>query len=117
MSALRWIAAVALVCIAGPALACKCALTSRDEAIASSSYVFEGRVANIETDGTTQVTTMTVAKMIKGPLRGVIKVKSNTESASCGYDFREADKLLTVGAERSDDGFTVRRCTMYNLNR
>lgn len=111
-----WLVGLALLA-ADPALACKCSVTSREHAIAAAPYVFEGRVINIQTEGTAQITTLAVRKAIKGPLRGIVKVKSNTESAACGYDFRHAEKLVTVGGERSGTMFNVHRCTMYNLNR
>ena len=111
-------AMVALLGAAGPALACKCAVTARDQAIASTPVVFEGRVVNIETQGKEQLTTFAVVRAIKGLQgRDRIKVKSRTVSAACGYDFREAPKKLLVGGEAAADGsVSVRRCTMHNLN-
>lgn len=111
-----WLAGLLLIA-ADPALACKCAVVSYDDAVASVPYVFEGRIARIETEGTTQITTMSISRVIKGPLRGIIKVKTDTESASCGYDFRGAEKRVTVGGDLAGPMFSVHRCTMYNLNR
>jgi hypothetical protein len=46
-----------------------------------------------------------------------IKVRSGTQSAACGYDFRDAGRTLTVGGEQAEGGIlSVRRCTMHNLN-
>ena len=112
-----WLAAVMLLA-ADPALACKCALVARDLTIVATPLVFEGRILDIKTQGTTQLTTVIVTKPVKGVSQGVtLKVKSRTESAACGYDFREAEKVLTVGGEKAARNvITVRRCTMYNLN-
>jgi hypothetical protein len=102
----------------GPVWACKCAVTSRAQATAGAQVVFEGRVVNIATRGTEQLTTLAVVRSIKGATRGAtVKVKSRTESAACGYDFRQAPKTLLVGGDGERDAMTVRRCTMYNLNR
>jgi len=110
---------IALLAAAGPALACKCAVISRDQTIASAPVVFEGRVVNIETQGTAQLTTFAVVRAIKGLKgRARVTVKSQTTAAACGYDFRTAPKDLRVGGEAAADGsLSVRRCTMYNLNR
>jgi hypothetical protein len=112
-----WLAGLLLLA-AEPALACKCSVTSRDHAIAAAPLVFEGRILSIQTNGTAQVTTIVVTKPIKGVSMGVrLKVKSHTQSAACGYDFREANKTLTVGGEKAErNTISVRRCTMYNLN-
>ena len=121
---LRWmIAAFALVCAAGPALACKCALVPRDRTIIATPLVFQGRVVKIETTPETgpadQITTMMVIKNLKGMAKGeTVKVKSRTASAACGFDFRDARPTMLVGAFRDEQGtLGVRRCTMYNLNR
>lgn len=112
-----WLAALVLLA-ADPALACKCAVVPRDQAIATTPLVFEGRIVGISTRGTTQLTTVTVTHPIKGVSKGVtLKVKSGTKSASCGYDFREAPKTLTIGGEKVErNAIAVRRCTMTNLN-
>jgi len=119
MRAAHWIVALALLTIAGPALACKCAVVARQHTIASTPVVFEGRVVSIETQETAQLTTFAIVRSIKGLSgRARVKVKSRTESAACGYDFRSGRKTLLVGGEAAGDGvLTVRRCTMYNLNR
>ncbi len=113
-----WAAAVMLLAT-DPALACKCALVARDLTIEATPLVFEGRILDIRTQGTAQLTTVIVTKPIKGVSQGVtLKVKSRTESAACGYDFREADGVLTVGGEKAARNVIgVRRCTMYDLNR
>ena len=117
----RWIAAGAAVVVlgaAGPAAACKCGVTSRDQAIASNPVVFEGRIVNIQTTGKTQTTTMSIVRPIKGVSGGeTLKVRSHTQSAACGYDFRKARSTLLVGGQGAGRGVvSVRRCTMYNLN-
>jgi len=129
MTRARAIAALVagLLGAAEPALACKCALVPRDRAIAAVPLVFHGRIVRIETAPETtpksgpgdQVTTMTVVRNVKGMARArTVKVRSHTQSASCGYDFRDVEGTVLVGASRSDDGMlTVRRCVMYNLNR
>ena len=117
---IRHAIATAMTCLAatGPAFACKCAVTSQDAAIRSAPVVFEGRVRDIATEGRAQVTTFAVVRPIKGVANGeIIKVRSQTQSAVCGYDFRSAEKTLLVGGERAGHGvISVRRCTMYNLN-
>lgn len=112
-----WGAAVLLLA-ADPALACKCAVVPREQAIAATPLVFEGRILDVRTQGRAQVTTVIVTTPIKGASRGVtLKVKSGTQSASCGYDFREAPKTLTFGGEKAGrNTIAVRRCTMFNLN-
>src|SRR6266700_2238603 len=121
---MRWtIAAFALFCAAEPALACKCALVPRDRTIISTPLVFQGRVVKIETTPQTgpadQITTMMVIKNLKGMAKGeTVKVKSRTASAACGFDFRGSKPTMLVGAFRDEQGaLSVRRCTMYNLNR
>ena len=68
--------------------------------------------------GKAQLTTVTATNPIKGVSKGVtLKVTSGTQSAACGYDFREAPKTLTIGGEKvGRNMISVRRCTMYNLN-
>jgi hypothetical protein len=112
------LAAVAMVIATEVALACKCAVTSREAATASAEVVFEGRVTNIKTSGRSQVTTLSVVRAIKGATQGeTITVSSRTSSATCGWDFRESASTLLVGGERAGKArLNVRRCTMYNLN-
>lgn len=126
MTSARWTAPfgvmIALLAVS-PALACKCALVPRDRAIISTPLVFEGRVLKIETTRDTgpaaQTTTLMVVKNIKGMSAGeAVMISTNTESASCGFDFREMKQTLLVGAHRDAQGrYSVHRCTMYNLNR
>jgi hypothetical protein len=118
---IRHAIAPAMICLttAGPAFACKCAVTSQDAAIRSAPVVFEGRVRDIRTEGRSQLTTLAVVRPIKGVTAGetIVKVLSHTESAACGHDFRHVKKTLLVGGERAGRGvISVRRCTMYNLN-
>jgi hypothetical protein len=123
VSRARWVLALAMFVGAEPALACKCALVPRERAIRSAQLVFQGRILKIETTPESgpadQVTTMTVIRNIKGMTRGeTVKIRSHTQSASCGYDFRDAQKTLLVGGSRLAGGMlSVSRCTMYNLNR
>jgi hypothetical protein len=100
------------------ASACKCAVVSRDRTIASVPVAFEGRIMKIQTEGSAQVTTMTVVRPIKGVRGGAtIKVRSRAVSAACGYDFRNAAKKLLVGGQNAGSGsLSVGRCTMFNLN-
>ena len=109
---------IAILASLGPAFACKCAVTSREQAISTAPVVFEGRVVSTRTNGSAQVTTVSVVRAIKGVSNGeTVKVRSLTQSAACGYDFRDAGKTLTVGGEPAGRGMlSVRRCTMYNLN-
>jgi hypothetical protein len=109
---------IAVLLSASAASACKCAVVSRDQTIASVPLVFEGRIVNIETQGSAQVATMAVVRSIKGTPGGqTIKVRSGTVSAACGYDFRKAEKTLLVGGHSAGRGtLSVRRCTMFNLN-
>ena len=109
---------IALIAVSDAAFACKCAVVPRDQVIGTTPVVFEGRVVNIQTSGNAQVTTVRVLRAIKGVSGGAtIKVRSGTQSAACGYDFRDAGKTLTVGGELAGRGtLSARRCTMYNLN-
>lgn len=118
MRPLGWAVAMFAVLAASPALACKCAVVARDLTVALTPLVFEGRVLAIRTQGTAQVTTVLVTNPIKGVSKGVtLTVKSHTQSASCGYDFREAEKTLTIGGEATGrNTLSVRRCAMFNLN-
>jgi hypothetical protein len=110
-------AALVFIAMAQAAQACSCARLSRDEVIASYAIVFEGRVVNIQTNGTQQTTTLSVVRAIKGVANGAtIAVHSGTMSASCGYDFRNAPATMTVGGTADNGTITVRLCTMYNLN-
>jgi hypothetical protein len=112
------VAPLALLVMSGPSFACKCAVVPRDQAIGSVPVVFEGRIVNIETSGTAQVTTLTVVRSVKGATAGAtLKVKSHTVSASCGYDFRKLEQTLVVGGRGAGRGMLdVHRCTMFNLN-
>jgi len=121
--------------IAPAALACKCALVSRDDAIAVTPVVFDGEVLRVEDDGDGQheVVTLRVHRAIKGlspraayrldaALRRrpekTVTVVSRVSSAACGWDFRAGPQRLTVGADRDKFGTLVAtRCTMMNLNR
>ena len=121
MSQWHWMLAAGCIVVllsTSAASACKCAVVSRDQTIASVPMVFEGRIVKIETQGRAQVTTMTVVRSIKGASGGkTVKVKSGTVSAACGYDFRKAEKTLLVGGHSAGRGtVSVRRCTMFNLN-
>ena len=109
---------IALLAIPDAALACKCAVVPREQVIGTTPVVFEGRVVSIQTSGRAQVTTVRVMRPIKGVATGAtIKVRSGTQSAACGYDFRDATKTLTVGGDSAGPGrLSVRRCTMFNLN-
>jgi hypothetical protein len=111
-------ALLALLAATSAASACKCAVVPRAQAIGDAAVVFEGRILQIATHGTAQVTTMSVVRPIKGGSSGqTVKVKSRTQSAACGWDFREGSQTLTVGGESAGRGvLSVRRCTMYNLN-
>lgn len=113
-----WVGGALLLLATEPTFACKCAVVPRDQTISTTPLVFEGRVAGIATTGTSQITMVVVTKPIKGVSADVIlKVKSKTQSAACGYDFREADKTLTIGGKSAGRGvISVHRCTMYNLN-
>lgn len=116
-------AAVAMMIAAGPAFACKCAFVPRDRAIISTPLVFEGRVLKIETTRETgeaaQTTTLMVVRNVKGMSAGdMVMISTMTDPASCGFDFRDMKQTLLVGAHRDAQGrYSVRRCTMYNLNR
>ena len=109
---------IAVLAVSDAAFACKCAVVPRDQVIAATPVVFEGRILKIDTRGTAQTTTVNVVRPIKGISAGVtIKVRSRTESAACGYDFREAAKTLLFGSDSTGRAsLSVRRCTMYNLN-
>jgi len=113
-----WIPGILLLVAVDPALACKCAVVPREQTIAATPLVFEGRILSIETNGKAQLTTVTATNPIKGVSKGVtLKVTSGTQSAACGYDFREAPKTLTIGGEKvARNVIRVRRCTMFNLN-
>lgn len=116
---IRLIAAIPMLLAAtSVALACKCASSSREEAIAANPVVFEGRVLRVKTSGTSQATTLSVVSAIKGTAKGAaVTVHSGTQSASCGYDFRKVSGTITVGGDRAGGGaISVRRCTMVNLN-
>jgi hypothetical protein len=108
---------IAMLATADAALACKCAVTSRAAAMSSAPVVFQGRVVNIANSGSSQVTTMTVTRAIKGVANGAtIRVQSNTTRGRCGYDFRGKSSVL-VGGDRAGSGaVSVSRCTMYSLN-
>jgi len=115
----RWVGvAVAMLGLVGPAAACKCGVSSREQAMSNVPVVFEGRVVKIDTRGGSQMTTMTVVRPIKGVSGGeTVRVRSHTQSASCGYDFRQAGSTVLVGGQSAGRGaVSVRRCTMYNLN-
>ena len=107
-----------LLAATGAASACKCAVVPRLQAIGSAPVVFEGRIVTIETQGTAQVTTLTVVRPVKGGVSSgqTVKVKSRTQSAACGWDFRQSAKTLLVGGEGAGGVVSVRRCTMYSLN-
>jgi hypothetical protein len=110
-------ALIALIGSADAALACKCAVTSRAAAMSSAPVVFEGRVLNIASSGSGQVTRLTVVRAIKGVASGAtVTVRSITSRGRCGWDFRTAGKTLLVGGQRAGGALSVSRCTMYNLN-
>ena len=113
-----WAALIVLLAAPNSASACKCAVVPRAQVIGTTPVVFEGRIVNMRTSGKAQVTTVRVLRAIKGVSSGAtIKVRSGTQAAACGYDFRDAGKALTVGGELSGRGtLSVRRCTMVNLN-
>jgi hypothetical protein len=127
MTPKRWVplavATIATVCAGAPAFACKCALVPRARTIVATPLVFEGRVLKIdaarEAKHAIQVTTLKVLKSIKGRSPGnTVMVYTHTDSASCGFDFHKAKPTLLVGAYRDEKRrLSVRRCTMYNLNR
>ena len=95
------------------ALACKCAVTSREAAMSSAAVVFQGRVVKVAGS----VTTLTVLRAIKGVSNGAtVTVRSTAARGRCGWDFRPAGKTLLVGGERAGGGLSVSRCTIYNLN-
>jgi hypothetical protein len=73
---------------------------------------------NIRTSGKAQVITVRVVRPIKGVSAGAsIEVYSVTQSAACGYDYRETGKTLTVGGEQAGRGtLSVCRFTMFDLN-
>lgn len=116
---MKWLAAALFVLAVEPAFACKCAEPSRERAIKYAHSAFKGRVTNIETNGTSQVTTMVVTNAIKNASNGAtMKVYSTTVSAACGYDFRRSSsKVLTVVGQRTGGKLRLAsRCSMIGLD-
>lgn len=102
------------------ALACKCMAMSRGAVYASAAVAFAGEVVNITTTPSgRQRTRMRVVRPIKGIGRhhGELIVETVTDSAACGWDFRDGPRRVTIAAQRAAQGhLTASRCALYNLN-
>ena len=100
---------------ATPALACSCARMTREQAIASVTAVFEGRVMRVRREGGFVYADVEMSRVIKGSVPRVVEVRTRDNSAACGYPFKASERL-TVGVEFAQQQFSTNLCVMGPLN-
>ena len=106
---------ILLLASGSAALACKCAVSSREAAARQSQFVFDGRVLRVRTDNEAHYAIIEMLRPIKGAIPGTLEVATPQSSASCGYDFRKG-QLLTVGVNLREQQFWANSCVMQVLN-
>lgn len=91
--------------------ACKCAEPEAVEAAAASaSAVFEGQVSQISAgDANTVVVQLNVTRAWKGVRTEQVSVRTNAESAACGYPFQAGQSYL-VYAQADGENLRVQHC-------
>ncbi len=100
---------------ASPGFACSCKKMTREQVIAATPVVFEGRVLRVRKDGNSIYADVETARVLKGSVPRVVEVGTNASSVACGYTFRVGD-TLTVGASLSQMQYSTNMCTMVPLN-
>ncbi len=98
-----------------PAQACSCKKMTREQAVAATPVVFEGRVLRVRKEGNSVYADIEAARVLKGSVPRVVEVGTHASSAACGYTFR-VGQTLTVGASLSQMQFSTNMCTMVPLN-
>ncbi len=87
---------------AGPALACSCAPTSRDEVVKDSDAVFTGTVEKVEREGFWSIATLKVHDVEKGTVDEEATVQTGRDSAACGITFVVGEKIEIAAIQRKD---------------
>ncbi len=106
---------LALCTLAPPAWECSCARMTRQQAIAATPIVFEGRVLRVRKDGARIYADVETSRILKGSVPRIVEVGTAESSAACGYTFRTGQQL-TVGATLDQLQFSTTSCTMGPLN-
>ena len=88
---------------------------TREQAIAATPIVFEGRVLRVRREGSRVYADVEMARVIKGSVPRVVEVGTQALPAACGYPFK-AGQNVTVGAVLSQMQFSTTSCTMWPLN-
>ncbi|MBK8170658.1 MAG: hypothetical protein IPK60_10010 [Sandaracinaceae bacterium] len=101
--------------------ACSCMEQSREAAFAAASDVFEGRVRSITREGPANggpesafVVEFDVVQTWKGAAHERVTVRTATQSAACGYGFREHTSYL-VYARTVQDRMYAGLCSRTRL--
>ncbi|GAA1456932.1 hypothetical protein GCM10009619_08070 [Williamsia maris] len=90
------------VLTAGPASACSCAtIGTPTEAVSRASGVFVARATDKLSDGTSDIYEFSVSTVYKGDVGTRTTVRTSSQGASCGAEYRVGDEyLLFVGRTR-----------------
>jgi hypothetical protein len=103
--------AVALVALwTAPAQACSCLRQSVQDALRSSSAVFEGHVLESTVDGGVVRVRLEVSRQWKGVHTETLSVTTAGNSAACGVAFAEGETYLVYANKNADDT-TVSLCS------
>lgn len=98
LALLSWMTAFA----PAPARACSCMATTVEDAIASSSAIFEARVERVEPDGAVLVVTLAVTQAWAGVEGEHVTVRTRGDSAACGFPFEEGGRYLVFATGESE---------------
>jgi hypothetical protein len=118
---MRLLIAMLALALAGPALACKCAVQPYEEALAGTDAAIVGTVRSIiarQRDGVSQLSaSVRIHKRLKGPRLGRwVAIWTQGSSAACGYNFQEGQRVI-FGLTRAPDGrWSTNSCVMNSLN-
>ncbi len=116
--ALRFIAFISLVaalCLAVPAEtvhACSCMAQEREAAFDAAASVFEGRVTAMDhPQGGPVVVTLAVVRTWKGADTETFTLRTQAQSAACGYGFETGRSYLVYTYQSDDDSEWTGLCS------
>ncbi len=111
------LAAAALSLLLSPraAQACTCAPEEVSDAFDRASAVFEGRVVSVSPTSTqpnaSHEVELEVARAWKGIEAGIVKVRTASNEAMCGYSFVVGETYLVYASKDGDKDMTVGLCS------
>ena len=105
------LALAALLAAAPAALACSCRPRTEAQIIESADVVVVGAVTAVRRlpGDNLVVATIEVARIVKGRVHRQLQVRTRDNSAACGVDFAEGQRVR-VAATRLNDGLHTNLC-------